>query len=341
MSKIRYDFLHNEYVIIAPERLHRPNVSLLKKREKIETVAKCPFCKGNEALTGQEIFAIYKNPADKSSWQIRVIPNLYKAVQIETEFKMQREGFFESINGYGAHEIIIDTPCHNCTLADLEIEDIENWLKTIAFRKADLTKDKQMKYFIAFKNSGKRAGASQEHPHTQIIALPVVPKSKIDFLQRNSEYYRKFGHGILEDIIYNEKTEKVRVVKELGNFIAFCPYASAFAFEVMIAPLQNFFDLNDCSNKDLSDLALLVSDTFKALYRELGDFDFNISFEFAPINSNFEEKAYMQDLRDNYRFYIRIIPRIFTLAGFEVATNMAINPIMPKECAQFLRGDGK
>jgi len=341
MSKIRYDFLHNKYIIIAPERLHRPNVNLLTQKEKNQNPSNCPFCKGNESLTGQEIFVIYKNPSDKSSWEIRVVPNLYKAVQIETEFKMQREGFFESINGYGAHEIIIDTPCHSCTLADLEIKAIENWLKTIAFRKADLTKDKQIKYFIAFKNNGKRAGASQEHPHTQIIALPIVPKSKIDFLQRNSKYYHKFGHGILEDIIYNEKIAKTRVINEQGNFIAFCPYASAFAFEVMIAPLKNYFDLSDCSNEDLNDLSLLISTTFKALYRELGDFDFNISFEFAPINSNFEDEAYMQDLKENYHFYIRIIPRIFTLAGFEVATDMTINTIAPEECAEFLRGDGK
>ncbi len=339
MSEIRFDLLHDTHVIMAPERLHRPDNIAVWTEKKSELALECPFCEGHETLTPPEIFAIRENVANAKNWKTRVVPNLYKAVQIETQRNSKREGMFESYGGYGAHEILIDSPCHDCSMANVGEEAIANWLRTIIIRKEDLKKDLYLKYISVFKNVGTPAGATQEHPHTQLIALPIVPKSLISFLERNEQYYHEHGRGIVHDVVQNERDAKVRVIEEIGNFIAYAPYGSTFSFETIIAPTKSFLHLNECNRVEITDLAQLLSSIFTKLQRELGNFSYNLSFFFAPINTNFEDEVYMQNLEQNFTFYIRIIPRIYTIAGFELSSGMGINTILPEECARFLRGE--
>lgn len=337
MSEIRLDRIHNQYVLIAPERLHRPNMS--KKHFNKYSRSSCAFCDGNEDFTPPEVFAIRDNEANSPNWKTRVVPNLYKAVQIELEDISTRDGMFESIAGVGAHEILIDSPGHDSNLVDLEIDELKNWLRSMIIRIDDLSHDMRLIHLSIFKNFGHNAGATQEHPHTQILAIPIMPQNELIFLQRNLKYYQRHGRGIVEDMVYNEKIAKKRVLKENGDFIAYCPYASSFPFEVMIAPTKKISSLNKCNRKELSDLASLVKIVFEMLRSQLGDFDYNLYFHLPPINSNFENESYMSTMDKNYTFSIRITPRIYTLAGFEISTGMTINSVVPEECAKLLRGD--
>jgi UDPglucose--hexose-1-phosphate uridylyltransferase len=335
MSEIRRDRLNNRYVLIAPERLHRPDLNSSKKEQSLSTY-RCPFCEGNEALTPPEIYAIRDNEADAKEWKTRVVPNLYKAVQVELEDKSKRNGMFESIPGVGAHEVIIDTPCHDCGIEALGAGGIENWLRTIIVRVNDLKNDIRLVHFSIFKNVGKSAGATQEHPHTQILALPVMPQNELVFLERNMSYYRRHGRGKVEDIVENELTCKSRIVEQIGDFVAFCPYASSYAFEVMIAPKRNISSLQNCSRDDIRDLSLLIEHTFKKLKIQLGNFDYNLFFRLPPLSDNFENEPFMPYIEKNYRFTITIAPRIYRLGGFELSTGMAINPVSPEESASLL-----
>jgi len=337
MSEIRLDKVHNQYVIIAPERLQRPNMS--EKSYTARTYGSCPFCNGHEDLTPPEVFAIRENESNAQGWKTRVIPNLYKAVQVELDNVSERNGMFESMAGTGAHEILIDSPCHDCGMNDLSQESIANWLRSLIIRIDDLSKDKRLVYFSIFKNSGINAGATQNHPHTQILALPLMPSNELSFLQRNLAYYQLHGRGLVQDIVYNEQRDTQRVIQIIGNFVAYCPYASAFPFEVMIAPTTKISNLNRCTRAEVSDLAMLVKKVFQMLSEQLGKFDYNLSFQLPPLNSNFENESFMSSLEDNFTFNIRITPRIYTLAGFEIATGMAINSVEPEECAKLLRGD--
>mgnify|MGYP002629469525 FL=1 len=337
MSEIRLDRVHNQYVIIAPERLRRPDPV---KHYAFRVVnATCPFCDGNEDLTPPEVFAIRDNAANSPSWKTRVVPNLYKAVQIELDDISRRDGMFESIAGVGAHEILIDSPFHDRNLVDLDKEQLQNWLRSVIIRIDDLSHDKRLIYLSVFKNYGKNAGATQDHPHTQLLAIPIMPQNELVFLQRNLKYYQRHGRGIIQDIVYNERVAKERVLKESGDFIAFCPYASAYPFEVMITPTKNIASLNKCTRKEVVDLSTVIKSVFEMLRGQLGDFDYNLSFHLPPLNSNFENEPYLESVEKNYAFRIRITPRIYALAGFEISTGMAINSIEPEECAKLLRGD--
>lgn len=337
MSEIRLDTINNKHVIIAPERLHRPNTqSYIRKKEHSPN---CPFCEGNEHLTPNEVYALRYNEPNKGMWKTRVVPNLYKAVQVELEDKSQRDGIFEFKAGVGAHEILIDSPCHDCDIDDLSVFEVENWLRTMIIRIEDLKKDKRLIHLSIFKNFGQNAGATQDHPHTQLLALPVMPKKQLAVLNRNVEYYIRHGRGKIEDIVYNEIKAKKRVLYIVGNFVSFCPYASEFPFEVMIAPTKNISSLNKCSREDVIDLANIIKITFKKLKKQLGVFDYNLYFDLAPLNLNYETQRHASYIDNNYRFTLRITPRIYRIGGFEISTGMYINSVEPEYCARLLRGD--
>lgn len=338
MSEIRFDRIHNQHVIIAPERLYRPNIDFVKKEEN-EQHKQCPFCEGNETLTPKEVFAIRENEANMSGWRTRVVPNLYKAVQIELEDSSKRNGMFETTMGLGAHEILIDSPNHNGNFEALEDGSIKNWLKSIIIRKEDLQKDIRLIYMSVFKNKGERAGATQPHPHTQLLALPVMPKNELVFLERNMIYYRTHGRGIVEDIVHNELVSETRVISQVGDFVAFCPFASAFPFEVMIAPSKNLSTISKCNRKQVGDLSILIHRVFYLLTKQLGNFDYNLSFSLPPLNQNFENENYMPYINSNYRFFLRIMPRIYNLGGFELSSGMSINCVMPEDSVKLLKGE--
>ena len=335
MSNIRLDLLQNKYVLIAPERLHRPDY--YKNTPSKNIIKNCPFCEGHEDMTPSEIFAIRENEPNSSGWKTRVVPNLYKAVQVEYEMNSNIEGIFEKIQGVGAHEILIDSPNHDIDIVNLDTLAIELWLNSMIKRAQDLKNDKRLIYLSIFKNYGQNAGATQEHPHTQLLALPVMPKDEFYFLERNFNYYKRHGRGILQDIIENERFSKGRrVIEELDNFIAYCPFASSFPFEVTIAPLKNISSLEYCNQGEISNLALMIKKVFKKLHKQLGQFDYNLYFRLSPLNRNFENEEYLSSLKENFRFSLRIVPRIYRFGGFELSTNMAINPVTPEECATLL-----
>jgi len=335
MSEIRHDRLHDHYVLIAPERMRRPD-SLSVNTSSIVKLS-CPFCEEHEKMTPPEIYAIRDNHANENGWQVRVIPNLYKAVQIELDNDTKTDGIFKSRPGFGAHEIVIDTPCHDCHLADLDSVQIGKWLSTISMRIADLRQDKRLVHISVFKNHGENAGATQSHPHTQIIALPVEPQNTLRLIEKDFQYYHRYGRGKVEDILENERNKKVRIISQRGDFVAFCPFASGFPFEIMIAPARALSTLDDLNRDDISNLSELIKEIFMRLDAQLGDFDYNLSFNMAPLNSNFENEPYFPHLKKYYRMTIRIMPRIYRLGGFELSTGVMINPVEPEEAAKLLR----
>lgn len=335
MSDIRRDRLYDRYVLIAPERMRRPDEHAPKHVS--DDTSSCPFCKGHEHMTPPEIFTIQNEKSGEDGWSVRVIPNLYKAVQIELDDYSQIDGMFESRPGVGAHEIVIDTPDHHTRFADMRVEQISAWLLAIASRIKDLRGDGRLVYASVFKNCGSGAGATQAHPHTQILALPIMPDNVLRMMEKNLQYYRRHGRGRVEDLLKNEIRAKKRVVSQKGDFTAYCPFASSFPFEVIIAPHKNITRVDELNRDDVANLAILLKDLFTRLDVQLGDFDFNLSFNMSPLNSNFENEEYFPHLSKYNRMTIRIMPRIYRLGGFELSTGILINPMAPEEAAKLLR----
>ena len=190
MPELRKDPIIGRWVIIATERAKRPT-DLQVPVEEYKGGTFCPFCEGNEDKTPPEILAYRKDghEPDTPGWSLRGVPNKFPALQIEGGLNKRGEGMFDKMNGIGAHEVIIETPQHIKIMSALSEKQIEDVLWAYRDRILDLKKDKRFRYILIFKNQGLAAGASLEHTHSQIIALPIIPKRVAEEIEGAKRYY--------------------------------------------------------------------------------------------------------------------------------------------------------
>jgi len=337
MSEIRYDRLFDDHVIVAPERIHRPDD--VQESPSTPSIENCPFCEGNESMTPPEIFALRDlgTFANEGGWHTRVVPNLYKAVQIETPYN-HHDGMNEFWEGFGAHEVIIDTPNHLTSMRDWDEIHIIAWIKTLRQRVTDLRRDQRIAYISLFKNEGSNAGATQRHSHTQLIGLPIVPKVERERYIRSHEHFKATGKSLIESMLIHEEGEEARIVVSYGDFSVFCPYASAYPFEVMISSKKDVGQIDTLSDEMIDTLAHVLHLTFKKMKRQLGNFHFNLWMATPPLQQTSVGEDVYVHFNESSRFAIRIMPRIYRHGGFEASTGIIINPVSPELAAKLLRG---
>jgi UDPglucose--hexose-1-phosphate uridylyltransferase len=332
MSELRRDPLTGRWVIVNTDNARKPDEYEHEESHPWKPGA-CPFCYGNESQTPPEIIAI-RDPntaANTAGWQIRVVSNKFPALQIEGDIDRRGLGLYDLSNGIGAHEVIIETPYHHKDLSDLMSNEIENILVMSSQRTLDLFKDKRFKYIMIFKNYGPAAGASLEHPHTQIIALPMVPKSVKEEILGAHRYYEYRDRCIYCDMIRQESQDKERIILENKYFIAFCPFVSRFPFEIWIVPKKHnsFFCL--MSPEEVPALAVMLKDIVTKVKKTFKDPAYNFIVHSSPLNG--DSKI------DSYHWHIEFMPKLTRVAGFEWGTGFYVVPTPPEMAAQFLRGE--
>ena len=200
--------------------------------------ALCPFCEGQEHNTPFEIIA-YRDRNTRSNekgWRVRVVPNKFPALQIEGELHKRGEGIYDKMNGIGAHEVIIECPFHESSLANLSEDNIREVLWVYRDRLVDLKKDPRLLYGMLFKNVGAAAGASLEHSHSQLIVTPIVPINVWEEMTGSLEFFNYRGRCIYCDMIHQELSFEKRIVLDTPSFVAFAPFASRFPFETWVLP---------------------------------------------------------------------------------------------------------
>ncbi|OGS20185.1 MAG: galactose-1-phosphate uridylyltransferase [Elusimicrobia bacterium RIFOXYA2_FULL_39_19] len=328
MPDLRRDPVIGRWVIISTER---KKISVEKNPvENEEELKTCVFCEGNEHLTPSEIIAYrkYGSLKDKPGWWVRVVPNKYPALGIEGEIHRSAEGMFDMMSGIGAHEVIIETTEHNKELPDIEDRKAEDVIWAYKDRIGDLRRDTRFEYILIFKNRGRAAGASVLHPHSQLIALPMVPV-KVKQEQSGSKAYYDFKERcVFCDIIAMELSDESRVVTENDNFIAICPYASRFPFETWILPKRHYSHFSDIEKYDVTLLTQIMKTVLDKINKALDNPPYNYLIHTNPLkepNSPF------------YHWHIEIMPKLTRVAGFEWGTGFYINPVAPEEAAKFLR----
>lgn len=341
MPELRYDPLQHRWVIIATERAARPLD--LHDTTKYNRVKICPFCEGHESSTPPEIWSIRDPNTSPNSpgWKVRVVPNKFPALKIEAAGKRIGVGYFDMIEGAGAHEVIIETPQHDLSMADLPPEHVKWTLHAYRERLKDLYKDPRFKYVLIFKNHGKRAGASLVHPHSQLIATPIVPRNVIIKLDAARDHYEKKERCLVCDLIQQETSTTTRVITSENGFVAIAPYASRFPFEVFIAPVDHNYNFADVTDEELDRLSHFLKNTLFRIKKVLHDPPYNYVFNTSP---NIEAKPKFTDqwvtIKYDYHWHIEIIPRLVRIAGFEWGSGFYINPSTPEMAAQYLRETG-
>lgn len=328
MPEFRQNMVSKEWVIIATERAKRPDNFIQKKELKNPPPSykkDCPFCPGNESMTPPSLFSIEKD----GTWSLRVVPNKFAALQSHLTTVRKHEGLFLKVDGFGIAEVVIETPSHNRTIATMDFEEVKNICKAYRDRYAALSKIEQLDFITIFRNYGERAGTSLEHPHSQIIATPIVPPHVRNPLYQSQLACDSFGNCIFCGMMEEERRQQVRVVKETEYFLVISPFASRSPFETRIYPKIHRSSFTTISDQELEDFAFVLQDTTKRLYVGLNDPDYNYIIRSAPIEDN--NVKY-------YHWYVVIVPKLTTLAGFEFGTGIYINTTLPEQCAEFLRG---
>lgn len=292
----------------------------------------CPFCYGGEHLTPYEIEAIsetWRTP-NTPNWKVRVVPNKFPALKIEGDLDKHALGIYDMSNGIGAHEVIIDNPEHYKSIPELSDTEVEYILKAYRSRSLDLRKDRRFKYLLIFKNVGVEAGASLEHGHSQLIALPMVPKNVLEELKGARHFYEYRERCIFCDMIdYEEEVNYERIVTENERFISFCPLSGRFAFEVWIVPKHHSVDFGTIDDAHIQDLAKILKETLSRLKKVLGEHPYNYIIHTSPVNT---------DVHLSYHWHIEIFPKLERVAGFEWGSGFYVVSTPPEIAAKYLRG---
>lgn len=329
MPELRKDPVIGRWVIISTERAKRPSDFKLEPEPK-GNANDCPFCEGKEMMTPPEIMAYRNNGStrDGPGWRLRVVPNKFPALRIEGSLDRRGEGMYDTMNGIGAHEVIIETPQHLNDLVSFSPPMMEELIWAYHDRMVDLKKDPRFKYVMIFKNKGSAAGASLEHTHSQLIALPVVPKRVSEEMSGAREYYSFKERCVFCDMIRQELKDCVRVVAENPGFVAIEPYAPRAPFETWILPKAHSSKFETAQKQEYEQLARILLLVLKKMALALNNPPYNYMIHTTPFHQ--EDIPY-------YHWHLEIMPKLIKFAGFEWGTGFYINPTPPEQAAEALR----
>jgi UDPglucose--hexose-1-phosphate uridylyltransferase len=320
-------------VVFAPERAARP--SEYGRLHGDHEQSTCPFCPGNESFTPPSILEV---PGEGGRWVVRVFPNKYPALRVENPTERRAEGLHDWVSGAGAHEVIVETPNHNDDLGARSAGLAYALMWAYRERIRDLSRDVRLRYISVFRNRGALAGATLSHPHSQLVALPLVPPQVRRELEVSAQHLRAHGRCLTCDTLAQELSDQRRVVDGDEHFVAYCPFASRSPFELCIAPRHHEPHFASIDNARLERLAVMVQTLVRRLSRALGSPDYNLWLHTAP--NGVPGPTPLDPVEPGvgaFHWRIAIVPRLGQLAGFEWSTGMFINTTLPEDAAAYLR----
>lgn len=329
MSEFRQDIVNKNWVLIAESRAQRPHAfeTLQATPPNLpEVSAECVFCPGNEHLTTGEI----NRYPSKGDWLVRVIPNKYEA--IGHVLGKRREDFYVSRPGIGDHEIVI-TRYENKPVALQPVELIDLTLQVYIDRINDLKLHDEVRYVHVIQNHGVQAGASIMHPHSQIFAIPFLPERIQDELRGTRDYLEAHASCVYCAMIKYELKIGERVVIDSPDFLVITPYASKMPFEIHILPKNHRPSFHEITISERKALAQIMKDVFSRLYERMKNPAYNFYFHTLPFAKEIESKSY--DDQASYHWHIVVLPRVNVWAGFELGTEVYVNPMPPEQAAKF------
>ncbi|MFZ0543424.1 MAG: galactose-1-phosphate uridylyltransferase [Candidatus Sulfotelmatobacter sp.] len=327
MPELRQNFFTKEWVIIATERAKRPEE--LAARRPSQTVPSflesCPFCPGNESKTPPEVMRF---PAKEQPWAVRVIPNKFAALDSTAQPTRSLQHLRRRVEGFGFHEVIIDGPDHAGCMALLPDAHVASILGVYRERYNELSMDRRVNHVTIFKNHGADAGASLQHPHSQLIATPVIPSQVRHRLHEALRHYDDAGECMFCHMVEREVEDQTRVVLKSEHFVAMEVFASATPFATHIFPLRHMASFGEITAAEITDLARVLRTLLAKIYFGLNNPDLNFAIRSGP--SDYVGARH-------FHWYVSVIPRLTRVAGFELGSGMFINTVLPEAAAEFLR----
>ena len=312
-------------MIIARERL---SGTRLRRAAGVIGGDVCPFCEGQEHLAGGEILAWRSGgEANTPGWRVRVVPNRLPALRVESYYAEPADGLFQTLGGLGAHEIIIESPNHDAHWAQMSAAEIRLVLWAWRERMRDLRRDMRLKTFLVVKNVGAAAGATLDHPHSQLLALPFIPLHLDDELAAARMREEKTGRCPFCAVVEEELASDLRVVSSDKDTVAISAFASRVPFETWILPRRHLAAFDDECDDCLHAIAERVRDTVERLHVALNAPPYSVLLHTAPVGES----------GSSYHWHIEIIPRLAPVNALAWDGGIHINPVSPEDATRALR----
>jgi len=326
MAELRREPVTRMWVVVTTDNPKGPSDYLpFKPPYRVQQAeGPCPFCPGNEKMTPQETYSLRH---DGGRWSVRVVPNKFPFFHIEGDYDRRPEGMYDVMEAIGAHEIVVEAPDHGQNLATMEPRQIETILRAYRERLIDLGKDQRFQQFLILKNY---PGIFNRHPHSHILAMPVIPKRIDEEVWGTLDYYQRKERCIFCDIIKEEMRMKKRVILESVHFLIFLPFASRYPFEAWIIPKAHSPDFHRIKEEEVADLSVGIQSLFHCFFELLSDPPYSVTLHTSPAGDRFH--------RPEYHWHIETRLRIGLREGFEWGTGFFVNPTPPEDAANFLRG---
>jgi UDPglucose--hexose-1-phosphate uridylyltransferase len=329
-NSMRRDPLNNCWVIFAPEKV---NTIIKESSEKDAKFDINPYLPGLEHATGRDILRKVNPAYADKGWSSRVFPAKNPVLRVETEKKSKGNGVYDEMLRGGAHEVVVETPRSDIYFDKLSIEEIVDAFSIVRERIGDLKNDSRFRYILVSKNRGKESGGTIDHNYSEIKAFPFVPPLVQKKVDNCIDYFERKDRCLICDIVEKELEERSRIVFESELFVAICPYASRFPFEIMIIPKRHRNIFDNVSPEAVKDLAVTAKTVFGKMRKALNSPAYNCVFHYHPVNSGPKER--IESLA--YHWHITIIPRITTLTSDMFESGVYVNPTLPENAADFMR----
>jgi len=326
MNELRYNIVTGDWVIIAPERSRRPTEFVASADAVLpqKHLASCPFCPGNEAETLPEEYSV----SGSEGWMVRVIPNRFPALARTGERSRHMGPLHRHVSAVGVHDVVVEHRRHDLTVATMSADDVARVLWVYRERFRQIRQDLRIEAIVVFRNHGEAAGSSLHHPHSQILATPIVPAQFRERIETAIRHYDTFGECVFCAMVRNEVEEGSRMVETSEHFVAFIPYAAVTPFHTWIVPVRHASSFDAITDAEINDLGAVLRSVIARLELGLGNPAYNYIIRTIPIRTLNTEY---------FHWYLTIVPRLTRTAGFELGSGMFINATLPEENAEFLR----
>jgi UDPglucose--hexose-1-phosphate uridylyltransferase len=329
MAEIRRDPITGRWVIIAPERSRRPEDFAPQPVGALDGDM-CPFCEGQEAVAGRELLAWrpHGGVGDGPGWRLRVVANREPALRVEGTLGEEGQALLQTWGGLGAHEVVIESAEHRATLATMSVDDVWRILWAWRERLRDLRRDVRLKAFFIVKNVGAAAGATLDHPHSQLLALPLVPPAIAIEVEGAAGFFARRSQCVFCEVISGETTDARRVISSDAGAVAIAPFASRVPFEAWVLPRAHCAAFEEAGDEMLRGVAERLRDVMRRLDATLVAPPYSMMLHTCPVEDGNHAA---------YHWHLEIVPRLRPESGVAWDGGVAINAVPPEEAAQVLR----
>ena len=328
MPELRKDPVAGEWVIIGTERPRRPED--FRSAPVPRQPGPCILCGGNESETPPEVLAYRAGDGapNGAGWRVRVVPSKFPTLRIEGDLERRGHGLYDLMNGVGAHELVVESPRHDVSLAALPLAVVEDVVHAFQERMLDLRRDTRFRSIVVYKPGDGGGGPPFDHPHSQILATPTPPPDLQRELVQARAYHEYRERCLLCDILQQETDEGQRLVVESEHVLGFVPFAARTPFETWLVPRRHLAAYEDVTAAERRDLARTLATVVQRMHVLLPQAPVGFVLHSAPFGDG--DAAF-------FHWHLEVTAHVTALASHGIESGFPTNPLLPEDAARFLR----